>query len=39
MSEKNDFIQLPLIKKRYIIRCGSIHLGVHENTGELKRKS
>ena len=39
MSENNDFIQLPPLKKRYTIRCGSIHLGVHENTGELKRKS
>ena len=26
MSENNDFIQLPPLKKRYTICCGSIHL-------------
>ena len=39
MSENNDFIQLPPTQKRHTVRCGSTHLGVHENTGELKRKS
>ena len=39
MSENNDFIQLPPLKKRYTIRCGSIYVGVHESTRELEGKS
>lgn len=37
MSENNDYIQLPPLK-RHTIRCGSIYVGVPESTGEFKRK-
>ena len=39
MSENNDYIQLPPLKKDTPVRCGSIYVGVHESTGGFKRKS
>ena len=38
MSENNDYIQLPPLKKRHTSRCGSIYVGVHESTGGIQEK-
>ena len=38
-ERKQGLYSVTTTKKRHTVRCGSIYLGVHESTGELKRKS